>query len=69
MKTKAELNEGILLLIEKIKEENPELIKFIPEMPDNNVSDMENGVSITSLKEYYDSLEILHKDYKPSHEE
>ena len=63
MKTEKELNTAILNITMKIKEQSPELSKYILEMP-VTIPNMENPeVNRKALQDYYNSLEILLKDY------
>jgi hypothetical protein len=63
MKTIKELDTAILEITLKIKEQHPELSKYILEMPDTipNIENPEMNAKV--LKEYYDSLKVLLKDY------
>ena len=67
MKTEKELNADILKITMVIQEKFPELSKYIAEMPVTipNVATPEINVKI--LKDYYDSLEVLMKDYDKNH--
>jgi hypothetical protein len=51
-----EWNEKIMALIEKLKNDHPELIKFIDEMPMTIPDKTDPKINITILKEYYLSL-------------
>jgi len=51
-----EWNEKIMALIEKLKNDHPELIKFIDEMPMTIPDKTDPQINITILKEYYLSL-------------
>jgi len=67
MKTEKELNDDILKITLKIKEQFPELSKYILEMP-VTIPDMENPkINIKILQDYYDSLEVLLKNYTENH--
>lgn len=67
MKTEAELNENILKITMTIRNEFPELMKFLNEMP-VTIPDKESPKINTSiLQEYYDSLETLLRKYAPNH--
>jgi hypothetical protein len=63
MKTEKELDSDILHITMKIKEQYPELSKYILEMPVTipNVENPEMNRKI--VQDYYDSLEILLQDY------
>ena len=62
MKTKTELEQGIINITMKIHREFPELSKYISEMP-VNVSVNNADVSTKNLKEYYASLQELLASY------
>lgn len=63
MKTEKELDSDILQLTMKIKEQYPELSKYILEMP-VTIPDMKNPeMSRKVLQDYYNSLEIFLQDY------
>lgn len=63
MKTEKELNSAILDITMKIKEQSPELSKYVLEMP-VTIPDMENPeINRKVLRDYYNSLEIMLKDY------
>jgi hypothetical protein len=63
MKTEKQLDKAILDITMKIKEQFPELSKYILEMP-ATIPNMENPeVNGKELQDYYDSLEIMLKDY------
>ena len=63
MKTEKELDAAILKITLKIKEQYPELSKYISEMP-VTIPNMENPkMDIKALQDYHDSLDILSKDY------
>lgn len=67
MKTEVELNADILKITMMIQSKFPELSKYIAEIPVTipNVANPEINTKI--LKEYYDSLEIMLKDYAVNH--
>jgi hypothetical protein len=63
MKTAKQLNIAILKITMKIKEKYPELSKYALEMP-VTIPNVENPkINHNVLQEYYDSLDILLKDY------
>lgn len=67
MKTEKQLNTAILEITMKIKEKFPELSKYILEMP-VTIPNMENPeVNRKALQDYYNSLDILLKDYIKNH--
>nr|MBA2613381.1 alpha/beta hydrolase [Bacteroidota bacterium] len=67
MKTELELNEMILVITNKIRERDPELLKYMNEMP-LTVPYQENPViTVKTLTSYYDSLVVLFKEYENNH--
>lgn len=63
LKAEKKINEAILKVTLKIKEQFPELSKYILEMP-ITVPNMNNPkMSIKALRDYYKSLEVLFKNY------
>ena len=67
MKTEKELETAILDITMKIKEQFPELSKYILEMPDT-IPNIENpDMNRKVLQDYYDSLEIMLKDFMENH--
>jgi hypothetical protein len=67
MKTEKEINTAILEITMKIKEQFPELSKYIAEMP-VTIPNIENPtMNNEALQDYYDSLDILLKDYIENH--
>lgn len=67
MKTEKELNTAILDITLKIRDQFPELSKYILEMPET-IPNMENPeMNRKVLQEYYESLEIMLKDYSENH--
>lgn len=63
MKTEKQLNSDILEITMEINEKFPELSKYILEMP-ATIPNMENPeITRKALQEYYDSLNVLLKDY------
>ncbi len=65
---KKDLNSKILKITLLIKENYPELSKYIEEMP-VTVPDVKNpGITLTNLKSYYDSLDTLLNDYIKEHQ-
>jgi len=59
MKTELELNEMILVITNKIREEHPELLQYLNEMPITVPYQENPEVTIKTLTSYYDSLKIL----------
>lgn len=63
MKTEEQLNSDILEITMEIKEKFPELSKYILEMPVTIPNIKNPEVTSKALQEYYDSLDILLKEY------
>ncbi len=63
MKTEKELNIDILDITMKIEEKFPELSKYLKEMPVEMASTASTEITTKSLKDYYDSLNDLFKNY------
>jgi len=67
MKTELELNEMILVVTNKIRERDPELLKYMNEMP-MTVPHQENPeISVKTLTSYYESLVVLFEEYENNH--
>lgn len=63
MKTEKELNQGILELTMKIRNESPELLKYLAELP-VTIPDISNPeINCEILADYYDSLKNIIKKY------
>ena len=63
MKTEDELSNAILEITMKIREQYPELSKYIQEMP-VTIPNVENPkMNLKTLQEYHTSLAVLLKDY------
>ena len=56
-----EWNDKIMTLIEKLKEDHPELIIFLDEMSVTIPDDSDPHINISILKEYYQTLLNLEK--------
>jgi hypothetical protein len=67
MKTEAELSINILKMTMTIRNEFPELMKFLNEMPETIPNKNNPEITINNLQEYYDSLEDLLRKYAPNH--
>ncbi|MBC7525828.1 MAG: hypothetical protein H7239_15500 [Flavobacterium sp.] len=67
MKTETELNENILKITMTIRNEFPELMKFLNEMPETIPVEQSPEVTNKILQEYYNSLETLLRKYAPNH--
>jgi len=57
----------ILSTTMRIQEQFPELTKFIPEMPVTIPVNIDQEITIKSLKEYHDSLKKLSEYYSMQH--
>jgi hypothetical protein len=69
MKTKAELEKDIIDIIMKIHTEFPELSKYINEIPEQGPDTGIGQLSPWKLKQYYNSLEEIVKEYSITHKE
>ena len=67
MKTEKELNENIQKMIATIREEFPELMKFLNEMPETIPDVSHPEINTKILQEYFNSLENLLLKYAPNH--
>jgi hypothetical protein len=67
MKTEKELNTDILKITMLIQDKYPELSKYIAEMPVTIPNVETPEITVKILKDYYDSLVILLKDYDTNH--
>jgi hypothetical protein len=67
MKTEAELSKNIVKLTMTIRNEYPELMKYLGEMPETIPNTENPEINTKILKEYYDSLEDLLRKYAPNH--
>ncbi len=68
MKTEAELNENIVKMTMTIRNEYPELMKFLGEMPVTIPNSESPEINVKILQDYYDSLEDLLRKYAPNHD-
>ncbi|MDI5897543.1 hypothetical protein [Flavobacterium yafengii] len=67
MKTEKELNEAILKITMKIRNDYPELSKYLLEMP-VTIPDISNPeINSKTLTDYYESLENMLKKYISNH--
>lgn len=66
MKTEKEINQAIVEITMKIQNENPELIKYLSEMPVTIPDIDQPQITIKVLSDYYKSLENLLKKYGQS---
>lgn len=69
MKTEKTLNEKILEITENIRENYPELLRNLNEMPETILSEDNPEINVKALTIYYDSLVSLLKKYEDSHTE
>jgi hypothetical protein len=67
MKTEKELNADILKITMLIQDKFPELSKYIVEMPITIPNVATPEITVKILKDYYNSLDILLKDYDENH--
>jgi hypothetical protein len=67
MKTVAELNENIIKITMTIRNEFPELMKYLNEMPITIPEVAHPEINHQILQEYYESLVTLLRKYAPNH--
>ncbi|MFV8326484.1 hypothetical protein [Flavobacterium sp. ZS1P14] len=67
METEKELNDAIQKMTLKIRNEYPELLKYLVEMPVTIPDSNHPGIDIKILKDYYESLDSILKKYAPNH--
>lgn len=68
MKTENQINENIIKITATIRNEFPELIKYLNEMP-ITIPDVQNPeITVKILEDYFDSLMDLLRKYAPNHE-
>ena len=67
MKTEKEINDAILKITMKIRNDYPELSKYLSEMPVTIPDDSNPDVNIKILQDYYESLENILQKYIPNH--
>lgn len=67
MESQNGLNEDILITTIKIKEEFPELTKYLDEIPENFLPNAQQGVNSNDLRDYLDSLNQLLESYAKEH--
>ncbi|MFV7235728.1 MULTISPECIES: hypothetical protein [Flavobacterium] len=67
METEKELNDAILKMTLKIQNEYPELSKYLIEMPVTIPDIINPKINIKTLKDYYESLNSILKEYVPNH--
>lgn len=64
MESTRELTEKILAVTLEIQENYPELVKYLTEMTDTMPNEKHPEVDRKDLKEYYESLLTMVKEYK-----
>ncbi len=64
MESEKELTERILAVTLEIQENYPELVKYLQEMTETMPDEKNPDVGRRKLKEYYDSLIEMVKNYK-----
>jgi pimeloyl-ACP methyl ester carboxylesterase len=69
MKSEKALNEKILEITQNIRENYPELLDYLNEMPQDTLGDEDTEVNSQALTSYYESLVGLVKKYDESHTE
>lgn len=67
MKTEAELNENIVKITMTIRNEFPELMKFLNEMPVTIPNSENPTINCKILQDYFDTLVDLLQKYAPNH--
>lgn len=67
MKTEQELNDAILKITMKIRNDYPELSKYLNEMTVTIPDISSPEINIKILTDYYESLENIIKKYIPNH--
>ena len=67
MKTEAELNNKILSISMVIRDQYPELMKFLNEMPITIPDEKKPEINTKVLEDYLNSLQEMLKKYAPNH--
>lgn len=67
MKTEKELNDNILKITMTIRNEFPELMKFLNEMPQTIPNEKSPEINEKILEDYFNSLKDLLIKYAPNH--
>ncbi len=67
MKTEAEVIRDIINITEKIRNEYPELLKYLEEMPNYSSEYQSDAVNTKNSQEYYNSLVDLVAKYSKTH--
>ena len=68
MLSKKILDQKIIHIIKNIRNEFPELLKYIDEMPVNICQNAKHGVHAMELVEYHNSLAALYNGYAKKNE-
>jgi hypothetical protein len=68
MKTSQQLNKDILSITALIKDNYPELVKFLEEMPLDSTEISSDEIEGDHLQEYYESLSKMVKEYAETHD-
>jgi len=66
--TETDLNAKILKITEMIKEQFPDLVKYLEEMPVTIPNKKNPKVTLDELKKYYESLYAMLNKYKLEHQ-
>ncbi|MEP6712978.1 MAG: cupin domain-containing protein [Ferruginibacter sp.] len=67
METEHELNDKIMSITMQIQEKYPELLKYLNEMPVTIPDENKPEINTSVLKNYYESLKNILKDYVAEH--
>lgn len=67
METEKQLNDAILKMTLKIQNEYPELSKYLIEIPMTVPNSANPEINTKILKDYYESLNSILKEYTPNH--
>jgi hypothetical protein len=63
-----EWNEKILKITMKIKDQYPELFKYLIEMPETIPDEKDPEIELKNLKQYFNSLNVMLDKYILEHE-
>jgi len=63
METTLEINLKIMEITNEIRSHHPELLKYLNEMPVTIPNKQNPEITIKSLRDYYDSLFVLLRNY------
>jgi hypothetical protein len=67
MRSEAELEQEILKVIQRMRVDFPELIKYLDEMPFERFGGSNPDIDKEALAEYYNSLVTMFVDYTNAH--